>query len=388
MPRTIPGYVDLHRSQVNAAWLADGLLSAGVVRESDWTGRLEDTLSAGFARWLNADLGLEHLRFFELTFAYTDDLDRSQVDDEAGIGFAAYAEVWARAHAPKRGKRPPGPPTVGALGLFCAADEDCTGPSWGREVIVGTQVQALERLTPGAGYSVLGLLQLVLQPFFAATPWWGERFMKWAGGFLYETEADDFGLDREEDPDRDPDQEDPRDAEGVFTLERYQAAFPDAALGRQWRPEPVRAAREVWRPGDGVELFRALREAETLAGLWFGWNHKRRALNEWDTFENGHEAVPTVVVRWDEGDPLPRVVDDYQQNAWESGNHLVTMVFTRGFLLGHAGSLRDCLAGFRHGMEILASADRLLQHLHQPTTLERILGDRAGELTPAERGVL
>ena len=94
-----------------SAEIADTLLAAGVLRDSDWAGSLEGTINAGLARWANAPLADGGLGCGELAALHS--LRIVYVDDLAGhysggnLGSVAWREMFAG--------RPDRP--VGAFGL-------------------------------------------------------------------------------------------------------------------------------------------------------------------------------------------------------------------------------------------------------------------------------
>ncbi|MFN3650054.1 MAG: hypothetical protein ACK47B_10790 [Armatimonadota bacterium] len=386
----MPLEVEVSGSEQQLAIFAEVLLEEGILREEDWLGTLCGSIQHGLVRWVNVELGCERLQHFDVSLAYTDDIDEAQMDDPGCFNFTDWGWV------DKFGQKDE---TTGCFILTCATGHYFDVGTWGAEVFVGTQILALERLCPGAGWSVFALVQeAVDQQFFGATPVWGDRFLEFCGYTFGEdasTEADEDGGD---DPDEGQlrkrvrigaagegyaaDLEDDHLAE--LTRTRFRRAFPEQCFSATWDPKVVKKALRRCRGAGDACLRETLQTALELAQLGAELDPKR-PLNEWGYFaRDGVEVVNSVTVRWSEDDELPRLIDDYFEHA-QNCCGLTTEIFVRGFQLAAPETIRTCVRGLGQALRILAKTDHLLELLHQPTRLVGILADRKGESCPEER---
>lgn len=407
-------------SEDGAAILADALLSAGILSDTDWCGGLERTISAGLTRWMNKDRGASRFRWFAppLTLVLT--------DDSPAYSMGVILSRW-RDHM-----RLPSTQPVGFFGLrFQSAP---------KPVHVRRVVQDVEAAFPQVGYGLMSLLQAALTTTVQGyTPIWGmDMAVRWGrldGGDTAMTQfllGDDDEYHESDFSDGDYHFGDCVPAEAAttaFRLDLLDAAIQQAS-DRDSKPPllPVlRAAREVF---DACR--RAGKRFHTLNHCQFLSWQMSVAVRQINGFKQRRierlDRAPVVYTVWDAGnDVMTRLVDDYTEFArstlqytdlswlhcWQQGFSGREPEGAAKRLAAHDrrvkklakgnpdalslhdpdyapqpmpdGGIGDAVTALSMMLDILGATDRLLSLLHTPETLiEQVRQkDALGELEVA-----
>ena len=150
LPEDVAWEYPVAMSLGRAADFATVLLQRGILHESDWKGRLVDSITEGLRRWANETMGAYSLEHFNLDLFYTDDI----------MQLSFQHDEWLES-AGEHGHPDGDCETYGAFGFetgFCQLCE------------VGDAVEFLNTLEPTAGYVCVRVLQYALMEFFPYTP--------------------------------------------------------------------------------------------------------------------------------------------------------------------------------------------------------------------------
>ena len=325
------------------AILADALLSAGVLQESDWCGGLEKSIAHGLTRWANDEKGAAAWRWFgpPLALVVTDDAPAYST----GVVLSRFRDHW---------RLPPGKP----VGFFALRYQSAPRPVHVRRV-----VQDVEEAWPGIGYGLLNLLAMTfISSVNGYTPMWGARIAalwdqldsnEWNDAFQEgEGTAFDFG-----------DCIPMAAATTGFRLDALDAAI--AKGGKCPRLLPVlTAARDVF---DACR--RAGKRYHTLNHCPFlSWNMSVGS-RQLGALKKAHieklERAPVVYTVWDpENDVMTRLVDDYSEFA-RSTMQYTDFSWMHCYQAGFAG--REAAGAVKW----LAAKDRLVTKVakHSPESL-------------------
>ena len=360
-----------------AAEIAAVMLDHGILRESDWSewgafppgaprvmGAMETVVSAGLNRWVNEELGCGELRFVRPELVYTDNIEG---EDENGFGLGwCVSTGWANAYDP--GRNPSDNPQAGAF-LLAVGDTTWGGDygQWGTDCFLGTRIQQLESLRRGAGWSVYGLVREALRRTVTACHADGcYDFLQDIGAFSSEYQADDE-----------------EGGVGPMTTERFTAAFPEQLFRAEWDRGLVERTITAYRRGKvrknahypDATLLAILEAALQLADVYepLDWKYVRCHL---DYFHRGDAIFPAhpARLRWSEDDPIDRVWDDWLECLADGGD-LSDIVWANAFAVDRPDSIRRSLQDLAETLRVVGRADRLLQLLHQPTSLANRLDD-------------
>lgn len=318
----IPTLIDVNRWARDSAEIAAGLLAEGILQESDWTGKLGESLVKGLSRWL-AEQGAD-LRHLPLALSFTDTVEHWSLEA------SAYHQAIPDAD-PER--------DVGGLALRL--------PTYTiGSVHVGERVQALEGIHSGAGYSVLGLVETALwRTVTAASPSWAldqlERHEEWM----------DY---QEPDSEADPDEQ-------RLTREVFHEEVPLQACSMKWDSKPVKSALRKRPPGVLGDILRA---AEDLAALLTQVPEGHRS-----EFERGAcdwcDSIPPLLLRWSQDDIIPQLFDDYAEIAQQGNWTDVNWIYA--FQVSRPETIREAARALKQVIAILVRVDRLLELLDTPT---------------------
>ena len=279
--------------QDGAALLADALLTAGVLRESDWCGGLERTITRGLTRWANEEKGAGAFRWFgsPLSLVFTDDSP-------------AYATATVLTHFRDNWRLPPDKP-VGFFGLRYQSAP--------RPVHVRRVVQDVEEVWPGLGYGLLNLLEMTfVSSVKGYTPIWGARIAA-AWDKLDSSEFDDSFQ------------------AGEGTAFDFGDCVPLAAATTPFRLDKLDkaiASNKSPRLLPVLQAARAVFDASRAAGLryhtlnhcgFLSWNMSMGERNRGAIQQHRIDRLdraPVVYTVWDpENDVMTRLVDDYTEFA-------------------------------------------------------------------------
>jgi hypothetical protein len=378
-------------SDDGAASLADALLTAGILRESDWAGSLAATIRHGLSRYVNQEKGAARWRLLPapLALVYTDDAPAYST----GVRLPRWHDNFRTG-----GSRP-----VGFLALRFQSQP--------RPVHVRQIVEKVEQSHPGVGYGLLSLLQMTFQVSVQGyTPIWGRQM---AGRWDH--------LDR-----RDPSLWEGASTDGGYG---FDDAVPLAASITPFSLSKLEAALAA--PGEGLESVlcaaRAVFDACRASGKRFlqlnhcpflSWQMSVGERNQGTVGSHliDHlDRAPVVYTVWDPAnDVMTRMVDDYTEmcrDTWQYTDLTWMHCWLAGFagrepqgaqkwLEAHKrqvkkaakrspeglsfhdpdyaprpmpdGSLANAVEALGLVLDVLAALDRLLSLLHTPETLGEI----------------
>lgn len=376
------------------ARIAQTLLDAGVLQDGDWQGNLSDTLHAGLVRWAHEECGAAKLAHITLNLTFCDD-----ADDDADFSAVRWHERF--------GGRKDQP--IGALLMTTAPY-----PYDAHEVIVGATISKIEAFGRGAGFAILGLIDVVcLMTMPIATPRWAYGAAGCYGSFHVTSEEWrerrwDHGYSDDEN------EADENDVTGLVTEDSFFRAIPlDAVREVEDGPEgPGIEMESVWNarqrrrvqralknvqavialdkpPRDGFpfvpspreQLRDVLEQALELDGLFkaaraqFPSDDLALTLNH-NLLSFNHADWPVAVLRWSKTDPIPRLLDDHHESIGEGGgvSYLEDeesgegepVVFTRGWQLAQAegvGALQTAVGALGMTLRLMVALDKLLSLL-------------------------
>jgi hypothetical protein len=340
-PPVVPEVLYLPGDTEGGCALAEALLAAGVLRESDWTGQLAPSIAAGVTRWGRELLDGGDLSRLEIALYWKDD-----VESLSGLD----TRLW---HAAKNGRVDE---PVGLLALTCPLREPAEA-----EVVVGRSVRALENARRGLGFQVLKVLEEVLPPLVnAACPhygwqqaqkhaWYYDRLLK--GGQVPECLAP------------------PTHAVGPL---QYAQEVPLECWSGSIRPEVLRKALHLKLPPRQREwAVRAL-------ALLEGWQRLTPAARMCDSHllcarnsagftmidcPGGAAKMSPFTVRWSREDPLPRIVADFHRQIFERDVQ-TNLLWTRAVQFHDPAALRTAACHWRDAATLALQACRLAELMH------------------------
>lgn len=342
----MPLTLTLRRPERPAALLAEAMLAAGILRESDWQGSLAPSIGAGLTRWLGELLGGQDLRRIEIGIYWTDSLQEASDIDPA---------LWFTAGRDRVEGQP--------VGLLALQGEPAAGDTYPhqRDCIVGETVLELEAARKNLGFQILALLQDVLpMTLCAATPHWGwDQALKGAlaraalgsrGALL----AEPAGLILP--PHQDPD--------------GYRALVPPAACEGEFRPGVLKEALKHSLPEPLYPLVKLARE---VADLW----RVPKDVLRWDTHSlcpaQGTRFIDTpgvamiecpFALRWSADDPLPALVDHYHHTIRKHGEQ-TNLIWSQGWQAASPPTITRAVRNFARVVPLALKACQLAELMHR-----------------------
>lgn len=311
MPRSI----SVAGAQPALAEIAAALLAEGLLQPEDWQGELYETVVQGLNAWLlREDAGV--MERFPLYLAFTDDVCDDSLEGDG----------WRKTFHGVKGQ------PVGAFGLVFDGNVIA-------HARVGRRISELERLEPGAGLSVLAVVEQALYRTVGAyTP-------ARAYADLYET---DWDYTEDEAAERD-----------LLTFDKFcslvpeqicRAGIDEAALRRTLRRRSTLAPplREIVRQAlDLRPQLPALCTDET--------RHFDHALS------SGYQ-VPPVSLSWlPDEDPTIRCLDDFLEMLSQDSH--TDYCWLAGFQVCRPETVRAAARKTAETVRLLVRVDRLLDAL-------------------------
>lgn len=308
--------------------IAEALLEAGILVDSDWTGDLVLSIQAGMSRWAD-EIGAAHMEHLHFDLLFSDDL--------ATHGFDVYM-----AHQMSSQLK------VGGFGFRVKTYS---------HLLTEVKVKALEKVLPGAGFTVLQAAEKALWTFIhAATPGWA-----------YEQIAEQADWN-----DVDPAE---AEREGYLTLDLFERTIPRECLSQYFKFQPSLIER-------ALSLNPKRRERETLQAAralaqWMGKRKNKAFDNYVNAFEELRPVMP-LEMRWNESDQVNRVSDEFHDDLANSGFE-TDLVFLTCF--GDEGPTPLYAAKeFKAALELAVLTDDLLRRLQTPSPrLINVLADAPRE---------
>lgn len=321
----------------STATIANALLSAGILQESDWRGSLERTIRQGLTRWTE-EQGLDNLKIFRnLSLVYTDD----SLHYSSGCRMSQWIEEFQA-----RSDRPVG---------FFGFRQDAIKP---KPIYIKDRILELEALWPGYGYMFPCLMYMTSISSMEVFHIWQAAAMVYG---MYD-HRDEFNV-REILAGRRPASGSVLD-EAAFTLAHFKDNVPEQLYKTQFRLERLLGVNDQAVASNSpharftqraVDLWDAAR----TGGLNFHiTNHQ--PLMQWEmtvsrpemrTLPNGERVAtmlgkthkipklirpPSVVTIWDDHDPIQQLCDDYIEYAW-SEQVYSDLTWMHAFQIGFSG---------------------------------------------------
>jgi hypothetical protein len=340
----IPGSIPWNRtgtpadSRPTLVDLAEKLLDLGVLRSSDWSGNLEDSVAIGFTRWIEEFCGARGMHCFGFW----------------GLAFADADAGPVELHSPSWCNQFIGMPVDhGGFVFVEQAFDNVTS------VTCGDAIEAVERHSNGAGYALLALIDEVidLTGISIATPKFVYGAGRWAGTF----------------------------GNGDFSEEEFFTEVPRAAVEHKYgrsKKSSILKANDLITEETSLVVRNILEvavklvdkcdearrqektemqgKAERAGGL--GHRHWSRCSHD----------LPSTAVRWSKNDWTFRILDDYIEQTHEAGvmdlvgeddeafSVLTVRFFDARLPDNHPGSLATALRSVRLISELMMLTDQLL----------------------------
>lgn len=328
-----------------AAEIAEALLTAGILRESDWCGGVERTIRAGLDRWINDEVGMRHAKVLRsLSLVYADDC----LAFSGGMRMNRWREDYRA--------RPDRP--IGFFGFRTTSMQP-------RAVFVKDRVLELEAVYPGYGYMMICMLSMTfMSNVNGMTFWWARqmleglraarerhRYCRWSESPELQALADRFGIGGGFD-------------ETALTIAQFDDYIPKEASTTEFRLPVIMDFATKSATSTDPALRRHAAFGQRIVDLWnacreggkrfHATNH--RQFISWESTQQvpGHPELgtrilsrkaltgaATVVTVWDERDPMRRMADDYIQALIEEMQYC-DLTWMHAFQVGFSGgSPRD-----------------------------------------------
>ena len=296
--------------------MAKALLAEGFLEEADWDAErgLVDSVMGGLHRWLTRQ-SAEEQKYFRLELAFTDDIGQWGLNNSE----------WRRVDTD------PATGHVGAFALIMQHDVV--------EVpLIGEEIERLETLARGAGYSVLRALYSGLYPTIGA--WTPGSVVDWMENDWYEME-----------------QEAAEEPWGV-TQEEFFAVVPETAVTPAWNQRAINRAKKqlLGRDGDHT-IFYLAEELHAVRNAW------KKAVGPQDyenemCFFSGERLYP-IVLDWKLNSPITTIFDDWQEMVQNCGEW-TNVLWMQGFLSNVPEQVRQAARQLRYAVRLVSLCDTLL----------------------------
>jgi hypothetical protein len=288
VPNVIPWWARRTEGETTQSSLPDiasKLLDLGVLRSSDWTGALENSVASGLSRWMESMDGKDSLKCFSLWCELFSDANAEPV----GLHSASWCNAFIGM-----------PVDHGGFGIVCHEMEDIYPMTCGEAVL------EIEELHKGAGFAILGLLDEfnAITGLTIATPGWLFSAAHWSGTFT----------------------------RGDFTQADFHEIVPleatDSKYGRSQKNR-IHRAHEIAQMGAGLGVQRCLSAAVDLIDKCDEARRHARCETKGESRLAGglghrcwtymDQDWPSVLMRWSNSDAFCRIFDDYVESSHEAG---------------------------------------------------------------------
>lgn len=344
--------------------IATAFLDCGILHQSNWQGNLADTLHYALHCYVHGLCGADQLTTLanlDLYF-FGDSNDDGSWNSAPGLRYHWFDVIGGNRDLP-----------YGCFTFICSPyNNDMDG------VCVGASVMKIEDIHAGAGFALMGLIDLACaMTVCGLTP-------RWALGAAQHYHS--FDRDRAV-----TDDEFDGDESGLITEDDFFTRIPLDACTTLWDAKARKAVKaallslgnlacediegQILRAA--LELDDAVQQAQYQLKRWDNTDGKTEdTLNQqWALFKSGD--FPSFWVRWSQGDPTIRLLDDHMEGLWECGG--VTMieddtgegspvVYLRAFQLGlpekSSGSIHSALRAVGHTIHIMVQLEKLLLLMH------------------------
>lgn len=325
IPASVPRTIQLNAKLESCVALAEALLRMGVLKESDWTGGLTESLQQGFQRWVHEETLCANLQCLSPTLHYSEDAATFSIDR----GFLHQLPGFEETDTEE---------TEGEIGVFAITVNGCFSLAF--EPVF----EALARLaSPELAWSVYAALVGALRVTIGcgAADWAQDQVSQWCEWHDEEGEVHDPATWRTLLPYQEL-IEQPLDRSALSALQEREKHSNDPLL---WQI----ATRSL-------RLLGLMDRAPAWANHMFAWAPEG---DEWPT-----GPVAGALVHWDDdNDPIARVWDDYcelnsQTYGWDH------TAWAHVWKPGHRRwSVHRAVVALRWTLEVVGVADLLLSHL-------------------------
>ncbi len=299
--------------------IAEGLLDAGILQESDWyePWGLVGSVVTGLMRYV-AEQGAQELKYLHLELAFTDDME------QWGLPGCNWRSVDERKETGN----------VGGFGILLQTDA-LDVP------LIGETIERLEALTPGAGESVLHVLYRALNVTVRA--WTPAGAAEWMEQDWYQMEVHEGTF------------------EGISRAD-FDAAIPSIALDPAWKPEAIEQAKRLLVGRDSASgIFYV---AEELYAVCEAWREHRidadEEANEIRDFDM--EQLYPVVLDWKKESPVCTIFDDWQEMIYNCGEW-TNVLWVQGFLSNDVPTILRAAAHLPFLIRLVGLCDTLISYL-------------------------